>query len=252
MNKTTTLALYLATTLATNAGCASSLIDTFKGLGIGDIVPDVLPRLARALPDIADAVKARGIRKIAQEEACDLYGQRVRGLAEAAWAADWSKLEPMFTAPPTTPDGDESYCRSGIEALGATIFTKSEGGHGGTALYFAVGLPPGFDGRAAVLRAALMCHEYTHMIWMHRVGLPMAAIDYATVSGRVATEAIAYAIGEAIESRHGVAGATTLARRARRVERFPAKYELDKALSSECVGTIFGAVRDVLRARAGV
>lgn len=241
-------------TLLLGAGCASvqGLTDTFKGLGIGDVLPETLPKLAKALPDIAQAVRARGIKGIAEEEACNLYGQRVRGLAEGAWTHDWPVIGEVFARPVTTPEDDEAYCRAGIESLGAQVFTKGEGGHGGTSLFFAVGLPPNFAKRSPVLRAALLCHEWTHMQWMHRVGIAMAAIDYATVSGRIATEAVAYAIGDAMETRHGVPEAKVLARRKRRTDRFPAKYELDKAVSSECVHTIFTNVREVLRERAGV
>ncbi len=246
------LTLALSTILLTSCASAQGLTDTLKGLGIGDILPETLPKLAKALPDVVQALKARGIRGIAEEEACKLYGQRVRGLGEDAWANDWPVLEEIFKRPATTPEDDEAYCRAGIESLGATIFTKSEGGHGGTSLFFAVGLPPNFTKRAPVLRAALLCHEYTHMIWMHRVGIAMASIDYATVSGRIATEAVAYALGDAMGTRHGVPEAKVIARRKRRTDKFPERYELDKAVSSECVRTIFRNVREVLRERAGV
>lgn len=246
-----TLAL---STLLLGAGCASAqgLVETFQGLGIGDTLPETLPRLLEAIPDIAQAAKARGIRGLAEDTTCDLYGQRVRGLAEGAWTHDWPVIKEVFTRPVTTPQDDEEFCRAGIEALGANIFTKGEGGHGGTSLFFAVGLPPDFEKRSPVLRAALTCHEWTHMVWMHRVGIAMASFDYATVSGRIATEAVAYAIGDGMETRHGVPEAKVLRRRKRRTDRFPTKYELDKAVSSECVRTIFRNVREVLRERAGV
>lgn len=208
-------------------------------------------KLLEAVPDLlTDVQKHGGLKKFAEAQSCELYTQRGRGFAELAWSHDWAAFKPMFEAP-GTPASDEAYCRKLITDRGAGFVTKQEGQRSATALVYAVALPWDFEQRNAVSRAALMCHEAVHIVWQHRVGTVAAAIDYATVSGRVAAESTGYAITEAVQRRHGWTTERILAQRARRLKGFSELYRLGGAISDACVGEFFVATTEAFAQRSG-
>ncbi len=179
---------------------------------------------------------------------CELYVQKGRGIAEAAWTHDWPVFAPMLDTPPDA-EADEAFCRRVITDRGAKILTKPPGQQHSTAVVFAVFLDPDFESRSAVRQAATMCHEAVHIVWQHRVGIPMAIADYATVSGRLSTEAVAYAWGDMVLSRNGVTPEWIVGARRQRADRFPETYKLSRLVSSECVYDYLTAVSDALEER---
>lgn len=183
-------------------------------------------------------------------ESCEFYVQRGRGIAEAAWTYDWKVFAPMFETEPD-PVADLAFCTKVILDRGAEILTKPEGLRHSTAIGVAVLLAPDFKDKSPRRQAATLCHEAAHIVWQRRVGLPMAAADYVSVSGRLSTEATAYALGDMVLRRHGVTPEWIVGARKRRAERFPETYKLEKLVSSECVYDYLTAVSDALRERTG-
>jgi hypothetical protein len=137
--------------------------------------------------------------------------------------------------PGATPGADEAYCRSVIEQRGAKILTKPAGQHHSTSLGFVVLLSPDYSEYTPSRKAATMCHEATHIVWQRRAGLPQAAAQYITPSGRLASEAVAYAVGEIIYTRHGATPAWLNKQRSARSNRFPTTYKLAPAVTPDCV-----------------
>ena len=221
MNRLASLTLAIAL-----SGCAT--LDTVTG------------RLKDAVGDLG--VKGPG--------ACELYTQKGRGLAEAAWTHDWPVFAPMLDTPPD-PVADEAFARSIIESYGARILTKPEGQQHSTAVVFAVFLDPDFEAKSDVQQAATMNHEAAHIVWQHRVGIAMASADYVTVSGRLSVEAVAYALGDLVHRRHGVSAEWIERTRMRRASSFPETYKLERLVSSKCVYNYLTAVSDTLRERTG-
>lgn len=210
-------------------------------------------KLVQAVPDIVtDVKKDGGLKKHVEGSMCKIYSSRGRGFAELAWMHDWPVFEPLFKAPVTAPEADEEFCVQLIESRGAGFVTKSETGHGGTALRYVVALPHDYAERKPLDRAALMCHEAVHIVWQHRATPTVAAIDYATVSGRVAAEATAYSITEAMQRRHGVPDGRVVAARARRLNGFTERYKLGRTITDECLTRFFSGVHDAFRERSGL
>lgn len=183
-------------------------------------------------------------------QACELYKQRGKELAESIWLHDWPVFAPMWKTPPNAK-ADELFCRRVITGRGATFITKPPGSHSSTALFFVVALHPDFATWSDERRASTMCHEAAHIVWQHRRG-KMAAIDYLTVSGRLVTEGTASALGDAADERNGVSAKTIADSQARRAERFPKAYKVSKTVDAQCVAGYFAAIRQTLRDRAGV
>ena len=215
-------------------------------------VDKALPKLVEAVPDIlTDIREDGGLRKHVENNMCEIYSQRGRGFAELAWMHDWPAFDPLFRSTPD-PSADEAYCRKLVTDRGAAFVYKGEGGHGGTALRYVVALPSNYEKRAPVVRAALMCHEAAHIVWQHRVGIEVAAIDYATVSGRVAAEAVGYTVTEAMQRRHGWRQATILDRRAKRIAGFAKRYRLGNTITDECLGGFFVGTSEAFQERSGL
>ena len=183
-------------------------------------------------------------------KACELYVQKGRGIAEAAWSQDWPVFAPMLDTPPD-PVADLEFARSIIELRGAKILTKGAGQKHSTAVVFAVLLDPDFESMSPRRQAATLLHEAAHIVWQHRVGIKMAIADYVSVSGRLSVEATAYALGDLVLRRHGVTPEWIDSARRRRAERFPETYKLERLVSSECVYDYLTAVSDALRERTG-
>lgn len=231
-----------ALVLATQTGCAF-----LKEVG----ADKAAIKLLQAVPDIlTDVQEDGGLKEHVEKNMCEIYSQRGRGFAELAWMHDWPVFEPMFKAP-GTPESDEAYCRKLIEDRGAPFVTKGDGGHGGTALKYVVALPPDMDKRSPVNRAALLCHEAVHIVWQHRVSTFTAAIDYATVSGRVSAEAVGYAMTEGIQRRHGWDQSKILAGRNKRIAGFAERYRLGKTITDECIGSFFIGTTEAFAERSG-
>jgi hypothetical protein len=202
-------------------------------------------RLKTAVPDILEAVGAT------EGAVCEAYQEKGRGIVESAWSHDWPVFAPIFERETPDPVADEIFCRGLIEERGAAITVKPGGSHSSTALVFAVFLAPDFQKWDAVRRARVICHEAHHIVWQHRVGLARASADYVSVSGRLASEAAPYALGELQLLWYGVDEKKIVAARQRRAKRFPATYKLTRTVSPECVFDHFTRVSDELRRRVG-
>ena len=178
---------------------------------------------------------------------CAEYTRLGRPVVDAAWSSDLPKFAPLF-AMPVDPEADEAFCRGVIAKHGAAILTKADGQSHSTSLAFVVLLSPKFADYSPSHRAATMCHEAMHIVWQSRVGPARAGVEYLTVSGRMASEAVAYALGDAIYRRHGKTDEWLDGQRESRAKRFPKTYKLEKLVSAECVLDILGGVSDELKA----
>lgn len=186
-----------------------------------------------------------------KSRACELYTTKGRGMAEDAWANDWPVFAPIFQTP-ADPAADEAFCRKLIVDRKAAIMPKPKGGHAATALSYVVLLPQDFDSKSPQYRASTMCHEAVHIVWQKRVGIALAALEYATISGRITSEGVAYAVDDALTERYGADPKAFAEGRRKRAERFPESYELKRLVDAECIGDFFDAIREELRERAGV
>lgn len=195
-------------------------------------------RLKTAVPDL----------DLSGPKTCELYTQKGRGVAEAAWARDWAAFAPMFETS-ADPFADEEYCRGVITGLGAVIRTKGPDQKHSTAIMVAVLLDPDFESKSQVRQASTMCHEAAHIVWQHRVGPLMAIADYVSISGRLSVEAVAYALGDKVLRRHGVSEAKIAKARLRRSAKFPEVYKLTRTVSPQCVYDYLTAVSEALEAR---
>lgn len=228
--------------LLTSLSCS-----TLKDLGADHYAKALL----EAVPDIVSNVqKAGGVQEYTKDEMCKFYTHSGVLQAEDAWLNDWATFKPMF-ASPGTPESDETFCRSVITSLGATIATKTTEDTSATALPLVVSLPKDFPLRDPISRAALICHEAVHIKWETRVGAAIALVTYVHVSGRVGQEGVAYAISDAVERRHGWTEDQILQARNRRVKGFAKNYKVSKTLADACVGTFFTAVSTTFSQRSG-
>lgn len=202
-----------------------------------------LSSLKSAIPDLE-------LPKSLKPQACTLYRQRGVELAESIWQHDWPVFAEIWDMP-ADPVSDEAFCRRVIASRGATFAYKPQGAHSSTAAGFVVLLHPDYDSWPAEKRASTMCHEAAHIVWEHR-RKALAVVDYATISGRLVTEATASALGSALLERYGASPAERARELKSRAKRFPEAYKVARTVDSACVEEYFGDVRETLRERAGV
>lgn len=210
---------------------------------MGGCSPD---KLKAAVPDILTAVGAT------KSDVCEAYQEKGRGIVEAAWEHDWPIFAPIFERETPDPVLDEAFCRELIEDRGALIELKPWDSHASTALMYAVGLHPDFYRWSAKRRAQTICHEAGHVVSQHRVGPARSAKDYATISGRLASEAGPYALGDLMYRWYGVSEEKIVKVRRARAKKFPKMYKLTRTVSPECVLDHFTRVSDELARRAAV
>lgn len=225
--------------------CTTVVWMTLLGVALLTSCATITDKLKKTIADL-------DLKGQAREQACELYIQRGRGLAEDAWANDWPVFQPLFASVPD-PAAGETFCRQVITDRGAQIFTKPPGSFGSAqALKYAVALPADFESRGQPYQAALMCHEASHIVWQHRVSTILAIADYATISGRLTVEGTAYALQDALLAHYGVAANRLAKLQRRREAAFPEKYKLSRTVEPACVSKFFGAIREALHERGGV
>lgn len=204
----------------------------------------IISKIVEAAPVDAAPIITEAAARLS-EETCNAYRKHGRPLAESILRHDWPTFAPMFLDEHSTPADDEAFCRAVIASHNAPIIV---GGEHGQAPVFFVRLPSDFDMRPPAARAALVCHEAAHIELFQRIGLKQAIKDYATPFGRLVIEGTAYALGDAVQEKHGV---DMTARQARRAARFPDKYKV-VSVDAQCVEGYFSDVRNTLRERGGV
>lgn len=208
------------------------------------------PLATKAADHIKEAVQDVDVEGIAQEHACGIYIDRGRESAEDIFANEWPIFAPVF-ATKQSAAADLQWCADSLNSLGVHIVTKPVG-KSSTAVCGVVAFGSGFESAPVEYQASVCMHEAAHIFGQKRMGCKAWLANYALVSGRLAAEGTAYALGDAVLARHGVSEAKIAKQAASRAERFPDSYGLSKVVSSECVADYFGAIRRALRDRAGV
>lgn len=184
-----------------------------------------------------------------KSQACEIYRQKGRELAESIWTGDWPVFAPIFTTPPSAAT-DLEYCYKVVTDRGAIFVTKPEGWKSSTALVFVVALAPDYASWTIERKASIVCHEAAHIVWQHR-RKHLSVIDYGTVSGRLVAEGTAYALADALSERYGIPAEEIVATQVRRADNFPKMYKVNRTVNSECVASYFGDIRETLRERTG-
>ncbi len=203
-----------------------------------------------ATAHIKDAIQDIDVEGLAKEHACGVYIAKGRDSAEAIFANEWPIFEPVFKTP-ANAHNDLQWCLDSIHAMDVAVMGKPVD-RSSTAACGVVFFGAGFDDRPIEYQASTCAHELAHLLGQQRMGCKEWLKDYAHVSGRLAAEGTAYALGDAFLARYGVPAKDIEAGARARAKKFPANYKLSRVLDSECVEGYFGAIRRALGERGGV
>ena len=152
------------------------------------------PHIAKALPHIKEAIQDIDVEGLAKEHACGVYISKGRDSAEAIFEHEWPIFKPLFDTPPNA-HADLQWCLDSIHDMGVAVMGKPVD-RSSTAVCGVVFFGSDFESRPIEYQASVCGHELVHLLGQQRMGCKEWLIDYAHVSGRLAAEGTAYALGD--------------------------------------------------------
>lgn len=190
------------------------------------------------------------------DNSCEAYAERGRGYSYDMHRNDWAPIAQLL-ATPVNAAADLLAARKAVRDAEVPIIYRKRG-RGGTAAYWVILLPGDFEEwtkdkvgdelQAAIERqSTLLWHEYTHIVWEHRIGPQRSAAVYVDEAGTLAVEGTAYAVTFALNRRYGWSEARIDAAKVRRWKGFPERYLVAHAVDSLCVGRFMNWADQVFR-----
>jgi len=214
-----------------------------------DLIKPAISKLVSAIPDIDPSHIKDTLDKSKDEVLCDLYIQRATGFAEHAWANDWWRLELNLRKAQKDiardPVADLDMCFQSFAALAVPVHGKD------LVPGLQAHMPENFKDRDIKEQSAMCWGKLAKLLWVKRVGVQMALIDFASVSGRMGSQATSKAVEDHLLLEYGVDARVRAEQRRIEGINFPGKFKAGRILTNECSYRFFEGVRTEFQRRLG-